>query len=187
NSYRVRVRGSGVGDNTCTCPDFGTSTLCTCKHIEFTLARLCRKRDLRDRLKAGHQPRHSEVYLQYGARREVRFRPGSECPVELARLAASYFGDDGLLRGEAFARFETFLAEANKFEHDLRCYEDVLAFVAEVRDAERRREQLGSAFPHGIGSAAWNKLLKVPLYDYQREGALFAARAGRALIGQEMG
>ena len=27
----------------------------------------------------------------------------------------------------------------------------------------------------------------MPLYDYQREGALFAARAGRCLIGDEMG
>jgi len=29
--------------------------------------------------------------------------------------------------------------------------------------------------------------VKVPLYDYQAEGALFAARAGRCLIGDEMG
>ncbi len=27
----------------------------------------------------------------------------------------------------------------------------------------------------------------MPLYDYQAEGALFAARAGRCLIGDEMG
>src|SRR5437870_3132557 len=86
-----------------------------------------------------------------------------------------------------FAKFETFLAEASRFEHDLRCYEDALGFVAEMRDAERRRERLDEEFPRGIGSAAFQKLLKVPLYDYQREGALFAARAGRCLIGDEMG
>src|SRR5258708_37481061 len=98
--------------------------------------------------------------------------------MELARLAEKYFGPDGLLQAEAFAKFETFLAEAARFEHDLRCYEDVLAFVAEVRDAERRRERLQEAFPRGSASAAFNKLLRVPLYDYQREGALFAARSG---------
>src|SRR5262249_40731660 len=187
NSYRVAIRGQSPGDNFCSCADFATNALGTCKHIEFTLGYLERKRGGKTALRDGFQPAYSEVCLQYGARRDVRFRPGSECPVELARLAADYFGADGLLQPEGFAKFDTFLAEAARFEHDLRCYEDVLAFVAEVRDAERRRERLQGAFPRGRASAAMNKLVRVPLYDYQREGALFAARAGRCLIGDEMG
>src|ERR1700761_4608958 len=55
NSYKVRIRGRGVGENACSCPDFATNTLGTCKHIEFTLSRLERKRDLRAQLKAGWQ------------------------------------------------------------------------------------------------------------------------------------
>ena len=47
---------------------------------------------------------------------------------------------------------------------------------------------MDEAFPRGAPqSPAFKKLLRVPLYDYQREGALFAARAGRCLIGDEMG
>jgi superfamily II DNA or RNA helicase len=187
NSYRVAIRGRQPGDNFCSCPDFATNALGTCKHVEFTLAYLERKRGGKTALRDGFQPAYSEVYLQYGARRDVRFRPGSDCPVELARLAGDYFGAEGLLQPEAFAKFETFLAEAARFEHDLRCHEDVLAFVAEVRDAERRRQRLAEAFPRGPASAAFNKLLRVQLYDYQRQGALFAVRAGRCLIGDEMG
>src|SRR5205807_1578971 len=86
-TYRVRIRGHRVGDNFCACPDFATNTLGTCKHIEFTLAVLERKRGGTAALRAGFQPSFSEVYLQYGAQREVRFRPGSECPVKVARLA----------------------------------------------------------------------------------------------------
>src|SRR5207247_7893306 len=48
-------------------------------------------------------------------------------------------------------------------------------------------EILKREYPKGIKSANFKKLLKVPLYDYQAEGALFAARAGRCLIGDEMG
>src|SRR5262245_27206294 len=40
SSYRVTIRGRNVGDNSCTCPDFATNTLGTCKHIEFALAKL---------------------------------------------------------------------------------------------------------------------------------------------------
>jgi superfamily II DNA or RNA helicase len=187
SSYRVHIRGPRPGDNFCSCPDFATNTLGTCKHIEFTLAALERKRGGAAALRNGYQPPYSEVYLQYGARREVRFRPGSACPVEMARLAGGFFGADGALLPEAFARFEQFLAEAGKNEHDLRCHDDVLAFVAEVRDAEDRRRRVAEAFPRGIGSAAFRDLLKVNLYDYQREAALFAARAGRCLVGDEMG
>ncbi|HEV3259738.1 MAG TPA: DEAD/DEAH box helicase, partial [Gemmataceae bacterium] len=181
------IRGIRPGDNLCSCPDFATNTLGTCKHIEFTLARLEQKRGGKRALESGFQPPYSEVCLQYGARREVRFRPGTDCPVGLARLATKYFDSEGALLPEAFAHFETFLADASRFEHDLRCYEDALGFVAEVRDAERRRGRLTEAFPRGIRSAGFKKLLAVPMYDYQREGALFAVRAGRCLIGDEMG
>ncbi len=187
STYRVVIRGPEPGDNHCTCGDFATNTLGTCKHIEFTLGWLEKKRGGKAALQAGMQPAYSEVLVHYGARREVRFRPGSSCPVELARLAASYFGPEGALLPEAFGRFETFLARAGKLEHELRCQEDVLNLVAEVRDAERRAQRVREAFPRGIRSAAFKKLLKVQLYPYQAEGALFAARAGRTLIGDEMG
>jgi superfamily II DNA or RNA helicase len=193
NAYRVRIRGSRLGDNHCSCPDFATNTLGTCKHIEFVLASLERKRGGPAALKAGFRPPYSEVFLQYGARREVRFRPGEDCPPELVRLSARYFTSDGTgretppLRPEAFASFEEFLADAGRLDHDLRCRDDVLTFVAEVRDAEGRRERVAEAFPRGPKSAAFKDLLRVSLYDYQREGALFAARAGRCLIGDEMG
>src|SRR5580704_5066684 len=39
-TYRVAIRGSRPGDNHCICPDFSVNTLGTCKHIEFTLAKL---------------------------------------------------------------------------------------------------------------------------------------------------
>lgn len=186
-TYRVHIRGTQPGDNYCACADFATNTLGTCKHIEFTLARLERKRGGAEALRAGFQPAYSEVFLQYGARREVRFRPGAECPPELARLAAKYFGTDGILLPEAYGQFDQFLGGAGDLDHELRCHEDVLGFVAEVRDAARREARVVEAFPRGSKSPAFKDLLKVPLYDYQREGALFAARVGRCLIGDDMG
>src|SRR5271170_3550561 len=40
SSYRVAIRGPGPGGNFCSCPDYATSELGTCKHIEFALAQL---------------------------------------------------------------------------------------------------------------------------------------------------
>jgi superfamily II DNA or RNA helicase len=187
NTYRVAIRGRHAGENYCSCPDFATNALGTCKHIESVLAFLAGQRGAADALRAGFQPDYSEVYLQYGARREVRFRPGRRCPVELARRASRYFDSEGALRPKAFGDFDRFLAEAGHLEPELRCYEDALIFIAEVRDGQRRRQLLEKAFLKGIRSPLFKKLLRVPLYDYQREGALFAAKAGRCLIGDEMG
>jgi len=186
-SYRVAIRGDAPGDNYCTCADFATNTLGTCKHIEFVLGRLERKRATRKALRQPFEPRYSEVVLQYGARREVRFRPGTACPKRLRVLSASYFGPEGTLRESAFARFESFLSEAANSGHDVRCYDDVLGFVAEVRDRARRTRLIQDAFPRGVRDAAFRTLLRCRLYDFQREGALFAARAGRSLVGDEMG
>ncbi len=186
-TYRVRIRGTEPGDNHCDCADFQTNTLGTCKHVEFTLAALERKRGGAAALAEGHHPEYSEIYLQYGARREVRFRPGDDCPPTLARLASGYFGDDGTLLPEAFGRFDAFLDEAGKIDHELRTHADVMAFVAEVRDAEHRARRVAGAFPRGAKSPLFKDLLKIPLYDYQRAGVLFAARVGRCLLGDEMG
>ena len=187
NTCRVAIRGCDTGGNFCACPDFATNALGTCKHIEFTLAQLERKRDGKSAFRQGFHPPYSEVFLRYGARRSVRFRPGLDCPPQLARLASESFDDEGELKPKAFAGLDQFLAKTYHIDHELRCYDDVLALVAQVRDAQFRNAQLKAAFPRGVRSARFKDLLKIPLYDYQREGALFAARAGRCLIGDEMG
>jgi superfamily II DNA or RNA helicase len=187
NAYRVLVRGDQPFDNYCSCPDFATNTLGTCKHIEFALAYLKRRRGASSAFRTGFRPRYSEVYLHYGVQREVRFRPGSDCSAEMARLAARYFDAEGVLTTKAYAMFDTFLEQALELEPELRVADDAVGFVAEVRDAEDRMRRVGEAFPHGIRSSAFKDLVGVSLYDYQKEGALFAARAGRCLIGDEMG
>jgi hypothetical protein len=187
STYRVAIRGGGLADNFCSCPDFLTNTLGTCKHVEFVLAKLRRQSGGKAALRDGYRPAYSEVYLRYGAKREVQLRPAAQRPAEFDRLAAAYFNGGGALQPESFSRFEQFLSESGKIDHELRCQEDVLGFIAEVRDGEHRRQRLAEAFPKGSRSPEFDKLLRVPLYDYQREGALFAAGAGRCLIGDEMG
>lgn len=186
-TYRVAIRGAALGENFCSCPDFAVNTLGTCKHIEFTLARLGRRRADKLALAAGYHPPFSEVCLQYGAQRRVVFRAGRECPTALKDYAQRFFDSSGILKPEAFAEFPQFLKRAQAGEHEVRCYDDALAFVAQVRDQATLAERVGAAFPSGIRSAAFRKLLKVDLYPYQRIGALFAARAGRCLIADDMG
>jgi superfamily II DNA or RNA helicase len=185
--YRVAIRGQGLGDNYCSCPDFAVNTLGTCKHIEFTLAKLQRKQRNKKAFTEGFRPVCSEIYLRYGAKREVMFKSGTECPQSLLNLASQYFDDYGILKPQSYLQFDSFISKAAAIKHELRCYRDAIDFIAQVRDQIHLKERIEQAFPNGTGTEAFKKLLKEQLYPYQRKGALFAAKAGRSLIADDMG
>jgi superfamily II DNA or RNA helicase len=189
SSYRVAIRGREPWRNFCSCPDYATNELGTCKHIEFTLAQLEKKRGARTAFARGYQPAFSELYLSYEDRRCVHFRPGTDCPEELRTLAASLFDpdSDGMIPDSRLGELDHFMAMAAASGHEVRAYDDALDFVAGRRDANRRVTKLAQLFPRGAADPGLLSVLKAPLYPYQAEGALFAVGAGRALIGDDMG
>ena len=191
--YQVAIRGTLPGDNRCSCLDFATNELGTCKHIEFTLARLRARRGGKAALAEGFAPPYSEVYLHQAGLRTVRFRPGVGCRAGLLGRARQLFDEAAgwVLPQARPAELDRFLqaqeSETNPGAHELRVDERALAFVAQVRDAEHRQQVLAKAYPKGAADKGLAKLLSTRLYRYQAAGALFAARAGRVLLGDEMG
>ncbi len=191
--YHVAIRGPLPGDNLCTCLDFATNDLGTCKHIEFTLARLSARRGGKAALARGFAPPYSEVYLHHAGQRTVRFRPGADCPRALLEQARQLFDAPAgwVLPWARLGELDKFIEAATKgsdrASHELRIDDRALALVARVRDGEHRQQVLAEAYPKGAADKGLLKLLKARLYRYQAEGALFAARAGRVLLGDEMG
>ncbi|MGD1076236.1 MAG: DEAD/DEAH box helicase [Thermodesulfovibrionales bacterium] len=187
-TYKIAIRGDAPGDNYCSCPDFRINDLGTCKHIEFTLSKLMRRRGVKMILKSGYIPPYSEVYLSYGPKREVRFKAGSNAPAEILSHIKKFFDSTGVLRQEHILKFTEFLnGLPHNGTHEVRCYEDVLAYIADHQDAEYRRSVVRAHFKKGLDSPIFDGILKTELYPYQREGALFAVNAGRCLIGDDMG
>nr|MBA2481318.1 DEAD/DEAH box helicase [Planctomycetota bacterium] len=185
-SYRVAVRGIARGDNFCSCPDFATNALGTCKHVEFVLRKLEHRAGKRA-LKAGWHPPFSEVHLHYGARRELRFRAGSDCPGRVRDLAAKLFDERGSLRPGAEDRLSRLYRVARVHGHEVRRYSDGDAHLAQLREMRRRQTALAGLCPAGARSRIFGRLLKTTLAPFQCEGAFFAAMAGRAIIADEMG
>lgn len=186
-SYRVAIRGRQTGENSCNCMDFATNSLGTCKHIEFVLGKLESRKAARSELARGFHPPSGEIYLRYGDRRTVCFREPAAMEAAYRTHVRRFFDADGALRPESLADFDEFLAGATFHDAELKVADDALDYLAEIRDGRNRVDRVKEAFPRGIRSAAFKDLLKTPLYNYQREGVLFAASAGRCLIGDEMG
>lgn len=187
--YRLEIRGKRPGDNHCFCPDYATNELGTCKHIEFVLAALEKLPGAETVFAQGYRPPFSELYLRNDHGLSVHFRAGTECPGPVRKKAGELFdaARDGTLAPERFGELERFMGFVAQNDHELRAHDDALDFIAGRKDAEHRETVLQELFGRKEGRERLSTLLKVPLYPYQAEGALFAVRTGRALIGDEMG
>lgn len=178
-TYKVVYRGADSPWNYCSCLDFKTSRLGTCKHLEATKVWLEENRKFKVHKEV---PPYTSVYLSYRGERKVCIRIGSERKEEFQALASRYFDDKGVLLDTAFATFPRFLQQASYISDTFRCYSDALDFVLEQRE-KLFRHQIASA----LDDSKLDALLSVPLYPYQKEGVRFAVEKGRALIADEMG
>ncbi|MEK6476253.1 DEAD/DEAH box helicase [Catalinimonas sp. 4WD22] len=192
SAYKVAIRSSpkavaaGNNANFCSCYDFKTNQLGTCKHIEAVLGKLWRNTHLRKYFKESSEAPYTSVYLKYEGERKVMIRVGSENQEVFERLASQYFDENRVLKARSFASFDKFLEKAHSLHDSFRCYDDALEYVIEQREKENRHQQLRDRIKN-IKSEYFNDLIKAELFPYQREGVYFAARAGRSLIADEMG
>lgn len=182
NSYKVAIRSPDNSLNFCTCPDFKTNQLGSCKHVEAVLLQIDLKPYLRRELKQPYMPPYSSVYLDYRGERKVKLRIGTEEAEAFRKLASAYFDKNLELKKDAFIEFEKFLEKAHQLHSDFRCYDDAMAFIVHQRDYLHRT---------ALADQQKNKLIdgisKAKLFPYQETGVLFALKAGRCILADDMG
>lgn len=179
SQYKVIYRGAYSPWNYCSCPDFRTSGLGTCKHVEGV--KLWLQAEGKEVFRG--EPSYTSVYIDYHGGRSIRIRIGESHRRELSVLAQEYFDQAFVLRPEAYARFDTFIEKARSIDPSLRCYPDALELVI----SERERLQRAALVENIYTDEALDALLSTKLYPYQKEGVRFAVKAGKAIIADEMG
>ncbi|MEO8149000.1 MAG: DEAD/DEAH box helicase [Bacteroidia bacterium] len=187
NTYKVAIRGMEPGANFCSCYDFKTNQLGTCKHIEAVLFQLTATRRNREIFQMGFNPHYTSVYLFYGEERVVKIRVGSEESNAFKKLAKEYFDKNDCITQKGVEHFETFLEKAHQLHPDFRCYNDAFEFVLNMREQFNRHEYIAKRALDNIDNKYFDTLMKAKLFPYQKQGILFAAKAGRCLIADDMG
>lgn len=177
--YKVVYRGDDSEWNFCSCLDFKTSRLHTCKHLESV------KLWLQDNDK--HYPRlglppYTSVYLHYGKQREVRIRIGKDNRDAFEHLASHYFDENLTLNENGYRDFFQMLGEARAINDTFRCYDDAINYVLVQRELPHRQKAVEQFSDDDLDT-----MMHTKLYPYQREGIRFASSAGHALIADEMG
>ena len=179
NEYKVVYRGANSEWNYCSCMDFKTSRLGTCKHIEAVKKWFGGKKCVHVHREL---PPYTSVYLSYRDERCVKIRIGSENKEAYEQLAKDYFDENHVLKKTAYARIGSFLKQARQISDTFRCYKDAIDFIIDIRE-KAKREMIVKTY----NDEKLDNLLKVNLYPYQKEGIRFAAKAGKAIIADEMG
>ncbi|MEM6318658.1 MAG: DEAD/DEAH box helicase [Bacteroidota bacterium] len=185
SSHKVAIRGLEPGENFCTCMDFRTNTLGTCKHIEWTILKLKNTWGTKKYFAAPPPERgYSSVFVHYGNQPSVRIRFGEDNKEEYLDLARDHFDATGVIKENGILRFDSFLKKAKAINSDFRCYDDVMTWILQER-AKLTRVAKIQDLERDVNSL--DGLIRANLFSYQRKGVLFAAKAGRSLIADEMG
>lgn len=174
--YQTEIRDLAGRAFSCTCPDFRTAGLGTCKHVEATLIWLKRRfKGEFQTAKTVGSPYIDVIPSGDTLRIERNMR---KLPASLRAL----FDPTGILIGDP----DEALPRLRRSDR-IRVSQDVEPFLENRRRAAERR-QLRRDYETGVVEGRHPEHVTLhPLYPYQREGMLHLAFAERALLADEMG
>lgn len=174
--YQVEIRDPKDRSFSCTCPDFRTAGLGTCKHAEATLIWLKRRFKGEFRAAETNGSPHIDI-VPAGDTLRIEHNVG-KLPPSLKPL----FDPNGCLTADP----EDALATLRR-SPKIRISQDVAPFLESRRQATERRA-LRRDYETGVVEGRHPEHVTLhPLYPYQREGMLHLAFSERALLADEMG
>ena len=181
-TYRVALRGSEPGDSYCSCPDFRTNTLGTCKHVLNVLTKVKRRFTPRQ-LGRAFRPQCLALHLRYAGEVSLRLLVPDALDEEAVQLVSP-------LRDRPIEDLHDLLkrvARLQRLGQDVTIYPDAEEFMQQRTLQERLRARVGDIRHNPASHPLRTTLLKLPLLPYQLDGIAFAAGAGRAVLADDMG
>jgi superfamily II DNA or RNA helicase len=181
-TYLVSLRGLDAGQSYCSCPDFRTNTLGTCKHV-MKVAGAVRRKFTPAQLKRPYRWRRIEVLLRYGEDVHLELAAPDRLPDDALALARPHLDRPidnvaGLLRT---------LRKLEAIGQEYHVSPDAEEFIQQHLHRERLRDLVTEIRRDPAHHPLRNTLLKVPLLPYQLDGIAFAAGTGRAVLADAMG
>jgi len=190
-TYRVQVRSLAEMHNTCTCPDYRTNLIGTCKHIEGVLQHLKAKHGKRLAILAKQRPPGTQIYLHY--EQEITVRVGLPLPsrMPLHELLGRHFDPQGVLLGSVTGTLPGLLAAIEGLPtHDRALIQvddavrEHLELCQDREAVQKQKEWFLDQVQQGQRSFT---VLSTRLYPYQEVGSLHLAFGCRAMLADDMG
>ncbi|RMF37343.1 MAG: helicase, partial [Planctomycetota bacterium] len=180
-TYRVALRGLEAGQSYCTCPDFRTNHLGTCKHIlkvQTKVQQRFRKKDLRP-----YRRRRLSVGISYGKQRGILFHLPHKADARIVEIVGSAQEVPLTDAADALHRIEA-LEQAG---FHVTIFPDAETYIQRKLVQARLRVECEEIRRDTANHPLRKELLKAELLPYQLDGIAFAAGAGRAILADDMG
>jgi hypothetical protein len=181
-SYRVALRGQEAGVSYCSCPDFRTNTLGTCKHILHVLKKVKRRFTPKE-LRQPYRRKHLAVVLRYADELSLRLLTPERVDESIAKIVAP-LQDKAIDDLHDLLHRLTLLQKAGE---EVTVYPDAEEYIQQQLVLERLRERTAAIRRDPAKHPLRTGLLKAQLLPYQLDGVAFAASAGRAVLADDMG
>ena len=184
--YQVTLHDPAAGSGHCSCPDFLTSGLGTCKHLLFLHQHITKQKGFTEQVARERFP-YVDIFWNAGADRPQLFHeqsfangdPLADDP--LPEMLAEIFTSAGEYRLPELADFMRYIERLQAYKL-VRIQESVMGKLANrLQDIELAAVAADTPLPD------FTDYLKVAPYPYQEEGIRFGLYKRAVLIGDEMG
>ena len=181
-TYRLALRGEDRGESYCSCPDFRTNTLGTCKHVIYGLSRIKTKFSAAVRRR---RFRNKEIYVHLLYDEDMTLhlclpQKASQAVIDMAgSLAEKPIGD--------VRKLVQCIGQLQQSGHDVIVYPDAEEIINRRLLQSKLQRQCNAIRRDPVKHPLRGKLLKAELLPYQLDGIAFAAGAGRAILADDMG
>ena len=180
-SYRIALRGQEPGRSYCSCPDFRTNHLGTCKHILHTLKKV-QQRFSASKMRVAYKRKNISVRVNYQQPLGLLFN----MPDNVTDKMAEIVGDSATIPVDGCAMMNKIQAlEQSRF--DVHVYPDAEEFIQRALMQKRLSRCCEEIRKSPKNHPLRQNLLAVDLLPYQLDGIAFAVGAGRAILADDMG
>ncbi len=178
HTYKLTLRDRKNHIGYCSCEDFKTNKLGTCKHLIYAFNQLDQgKRKMRN---ASKKYPFVEIYLNPLKNYEISWFYPEKLSPKIKALLGEYFKDDKTIRANKKNKFYLFLIKSEKFKKIL--------IRKEVYDLlEKRNNKAILKKIEEDHKLDFSQLINAKLYPYQKKGVQFSTFKDAVIIADEMG
>ena len=192
NQYVVEVRSLLEHVNSCSCTDYDTNGLGTCKHIEKVLLMLKKKGKGKFQKAAKAGSNKVEIYVNPENNKiNISWANEQKADSEIYKLLNDFFSADGSLIADASIAIPVIErlinSSAESIQKNIRLSHRVKLALDNSSDF-LQKQTARDFFLQDVAAGKSNlDIMKLPLYDYQKHGMLHLAFSQRAMLADEMG
>lgn len=155
SSYKVAFRGVRSERNYCSCLDFRTNGLGTCKHIESVSLYLQNRVPGYPWGSINFNADYSSIYVSYKGGCRIKMRVGNSFVNEYRQILEAYFNEDDVLTPDKFHLFPEIYQKAMQISKTFRVYDDAREFIRQGILHQEWLKELDNAYPEK--AIPWDK------------------------------